>query len=158
MRKSGRRFKVGTTVQERFWARVDKSGDCWLWTGYRMPDGYGRVSLEWGQMRLTHRLSYEWAFGEIPNGMYVCHHCDNPACVRPDHLFIGTQQDNMSDASRKNRIKSPLCEAFKSRTHCKHGHEYTVENTYIKPNDSARCCRECLRQHQRDLRARRRAA
>ena len=92
---------------ERFWSKVDKTGSngCWVWTGAK--NGSGRPFSGIGQgnkVRLAHRLSYEFAYGPIPEGLLVCHHCDNPACVRPDHLFLGTQSDNLRDAYRKGRL------------------------------------------------------
>lgn len=60
-----------------------------------------------GKMRGVHRIAYELLVGPIPDGMYVCHHCDNRACWRPDHLFVGTPKDNMQDAHRKGRLKVP---------------------------------------------------
>lgn len=98
----------------RFWARVDKSGDCWIWTGYLMPKGYGSLYLGYkpveGKKRraypigiTAHRFSYILHYGEIPPGMSVCHKCDNRACVRPDHLWLGTNGDNVRDMYAKGR-------------------------------------------------------
>src|SRR5438132_871214 len=88
---------------EAFWKRVQKTEGCWLWTasvkGPECP--YGTFSA--GGTRAVHRISYELAFGAIPAGMFVLHDCDTPLCVRPDHLFLGTQQDNMRDMIRKGR-------------------------------------------------------
>lgn len=81
-------------MSEAFWARVDKSGDCWEWTGPRHQQGYGLVGH---RSRKAHRVSYELANGPIPDGMLVRHLCHNPPCVRPDHLTLGTQKDNMAD-------------------------------------------------------------
>ena len=86
----------------RFWERVDTTGECWLWTGHRNEDGYGTLGWQYKQYS-AHRLSYEIAYGAIPPGLCVCHRCDNPPCVRPDHLFLGTQADNMRDRYRKGR-------------------------------------------------------
>lgn len=92
---------------ERFWAKVDKSGDCWLWTaGTR--GSYGRFSLEIinseKQKQVpAHRFSYELHFGEIPEGLLVCHECDVKVCVNPEHLFLGTNQDNTDDMITKGR-------------------------------------------------------
>ena len=95
----------------RFWSRVSKSDGCWVWTGafsrsrLRGVPGYGVMRIGNQQFR-ANRLSYEINVGTIPRGLNVCHHCDNPACVRPDHLFLGTQKDNMVDRSAKGRAKT----------------------------------------------------
>jgi len=86
----------------RFWEKVDKSGECWLWTANPGPRGYGLFSRD-GEMVIASRVAYELANGPIPEGMEVCHHCDNPSCMRPDHLFLGTHSDNMQDMVRKGR-------------------------------------------------------
>jgi hypothetical protein len=87
----------------RFWRKVGKTPDCWLWLGAVDHGGYGRF---WTGTKRTsaHRASYEINWHPIPAGMHVCHSCDNPRCVRPTHLFLGTKHDNMRDASRKGRI------------------------------------------------------
>lgn len=86
----------------RFWSHVAKSGDCWAWTGTRRRDGYG-VFWDGERQVRAHRWAWESANGPIPSGRHLCHHCDNPPCVRPDHLFVGTQTDNMADMTRKGR-------------------------------------------------------
>lgn len=88
---------------ERFWSKVNKSGDCWLWTGSRFPKGYGQAFVDRYPMG-AHRVSWILTFGEIPTGQQVLHHCDNPPCVRPDHLFLGTHKDNMRDRNTKKRM------------------------------------------------------
>jgi len=100
---------------ERFWKYVDKSGGdeaCWTWLAYRESKKgheYGRLSRSEGQSPYyAHRLSYEIAHGSIPNGLEVCHQCDNPGCVNPMHLFLGTHEDNMDDASQKGRVRGKV--------------------------------------------------
>ena len=99
----------------RFWARVDTSGECWEWTGYRMPKmGYGAMYLGYKKERTSsghawpigmtaHRFSWVLHFGSIPEGQWVLHRCDNPPCVRPDHLWLGTKGDNVRDMYAKGR-------------------------------------------------------
>ena len=89
------------TTEQRFWEKVDKSGNCWEWTGAKSDRGYGLFRN--GDMERAHRYSYELTYGAIPAGLNVLHHCDNPGCVRPSHLFAGTHQDNADDRERKNR-------------------------------------------------------
>ena len=93
--------------EEKFWAKVDKSGDCWIWKGDTQgPGRYGRVTRYLGTKRFreyAHRISYRLHYGSIKKGMLVCHKCDNPPCVNPDHLFLGTHRDNMLDMFGKKR-------------------------------------------------------
>jgi hypothetical protein len=91
-------------LADRFWPMVRKSETCWLWTGARSTNGYGRILSTDGRMIGAHRAAWLLTFGEIPSDMEVCHHCDVRLCVRPDHLFLGTQQDNMTDAVNKQRM------------------------------------------------------
>ena len=85
-----------------FWNKVDKTSSCWLWTGLTHPFGYGRIGINKVKY-LTHRLSYIIHFGPIPKGMCVCHRCDNPKCVNPQHLFLGSRLDNNLDRTAKDR-------------------------------------------------------
>lgn len=93
----------GTPATSRFWQYVKKGDGCWEWQGNTAIGGYGGIKEGTRTIR-AHRLSWEIHFGPIPAGMLVCHSCDNPPCVRPDHLFLGTHTDNMRDARAKNRI------------------------------------------------------
>lgn len=92
-------------IAERFWSKVDTTSDCWIWTGAKLKSGgYGAMSSSRGGPTLrTHRVSWELHFGPIPAGIEVCHRCDNPPCVRPDHLFLGAHADNMADMVQKGR-------------------------------------------------------
>lgn len=95
-----------TTPLEKFWARVNKNPDgCWEWTASLSSNGYGRFSPTscYRDRVLAHRFSYAQFVGAIPDGMIICHHCDNRKCVRPDHLFVGTNADNAKDRILKGR-------------------------------------------------------
>lgn len=89
---------------ERFLKYIRKTDNCWLWTGHKDKCGYGRLSILGNKVILAHRLAYQLQFGAISVGLYVCHHCDNPSCVNPSHLFLGTQLENMQDMKRKLRL------------------------------------------------------
>jgi HNH endonuclease len=95
-------------LEQRFWSYVRKTDGCWLWTGSRDKKGYGRIHVgAKGIDRrpvLAHRLSWALHFGEAPSNVGVLHRCDNPPCVRPDHLFLGGQGSNMQDCAEKDRI------------------------------------------------------
>lgn len=124
-------------LEVRFWRRVDRAGGpdaCWLWLGPKTPRGYGATSRLNKSVR-AHRLSWELTNGPIPDGLIVCHRCDNPSCVRPSHLFLGTHADNMQDCSAKGRMRNQC----KGKTHCKRGHEFTPENTYRKKGGGRNC-------------------
>ena len=94
------------TREERFWSYVDRTGGCWIWTKARNRGGYGvfRWSFD-GKfgMHLTHRIAWSLLIGPL-NELGILHRCDNPPCVRPDHLFQGNQEANMADAARKDRM------------------------------------------------------
>lgn len=87
---------------ERFFAKVRKTPGCWEWKAGYFDKGYGAFRLG-GKLRKAHRVSWEMHNGEIPEGLKVLHECDNPKCVRPEHLFLGTDQDNADDRAAKGR-------------------------------------------------------
>lgn len=91
------------TVKEIIAANSTAQGECILWTGVIDAKGYGRTKCRSSKEKLAHRLSYESIHGAIPNGLMVCHKCDTPACIRPEHLFLGTHNDNMRDMREKGR-------------------------------------------------------
>lgn len=86
----------------RFWMNVHKTKTCWIWQGTKVSNGYGRIVL-YKKPLSVHRVAYEIQNGEIPKGMLVCHKCDVPLCVRGDHLFVGSHQDNENDKWSKGR-------------------------------------------------------
>jgi hypothetical protein len=95
-------------LAERFWEKVSKDGDCWLWTASLTRGGYGQFPLRKGVIRRAHRIAWELENGPVPNGLWVLHRCDNPPCVRPSHLFLGTPKDNSADMTAKGRHNTPL--------------------------------------------------
>lgn len=113
-------------VRERFMRKVQKTDDpngCWLWTAGQFLGGYGAFFIN-GGMRRAHRISYEWFVGPVPAGHFVCHHCDTPRCVRPEHLYAGTREDNTEDMLRRGRVASGKRNGTRTRpeTHGLHHH------------------------------------
>ena len=94
------------SLSNRFWSKVDKSQPCWLWTAAKHRKGYGWFRVHKEPM-MAHRVAYILANGPIPLGLHVLHSCDTPACVNPEHLFLGTNQENVDDKVRKNRQYKP---------------------------------------------------
>jgi hypothetical protein len=136
-------------ILERFWQKVEinTSTDCWTWRSQtlqkkgRFGEGYG---LFWfnGRTVLAHRYSYQELVGPIPAGLTLDHLCRNRSCVRPSHLEPVTQAEN--------NARRPAFVSFNAaKTHCPHGHEYTSENTYIRPGTAWRMCRTCIANRQK---------
>jgi len=94
---------ISKSTIKRFWSKIRKSKSCWTYKEYKDKDGYGFFAVRGGFIR-AHRFSWMIKNGNIPDGMLICHHCDNPSCVRIDHLFLGTGSDNLKDAVSKGRI------------------------------------------------------
>jgi hypothetical protein len=124
------------TVADRFWEKVDKlaghrvasmASDCWLWTASLTTVGYGKFAIGKDGRRAilqdAHRVAWTLTNGEIPDGQWVLHRCDNRRCVRPDHLFLGTATDNNVDMASKGR------HWLAQKTHCENGHPFDVERT-----------------------------
>ena len=92
-------------IENRFWTKVDQSGECWLWTAATNEHGYGMFSVggRAGRMMLAPRVAWELTSGPIPDGLHIRHQCDTPACVRPDHLLLGTPAQNTADKVSRGR-------------------------------------------------------
>ena len=141
-----------------FWSRIDKSGDCWVWTGPKDRDGYGRSHrLVDGRLKHAgvHRWMYQQEVGPVPAGMELDHLCRNRACVRPSHLEPVTHREN------NLRGVGPI-PANAKKTHCANGHEFTPENTRLERSRPlqrflTRRCKECERKTQREYQQRVRA-
>lgn len=139
---------VSEDVLKRFAQKVMVAENgCWEWIGANDRSfGYGILTVNKNRIR-THRLSWKFFHGEIKNGLCICHHCDNPLCVNPDHLFSGTQLDNIKDMELKNRRVSVLGMIQRRKTHCPKGHPYSGKNLVLRfiKNMQVRRCRICLK-------------
>lgn len=122
---------------------VDLETGCWEWQGRKNNHGYGCLSVD-GFDIYAHRHFYALKNGPIPAGLYACHTCDNPGCVNPDHIFLGTPKDNMADAAAKGRIQR----ASADKTHCPYGHPYSGANLKVDKR-GWRSCRECSKARKR---------
>ena len=131
---------IGPADAGRFMAKVERTGTCWLWKSTKLTNGYGLFWIVGGQGKqlLAHRVSYELFNGPIPTGLVIDHLCRNPGCVNPDHLEAVTHAENC-----RRGLRGRL------RTHCQQGHEFTPENTRIRPSTGHRQCKTCTQERDR---------
>jgi hypothetical protein len=125
-------------MMERFWKKVDKTDDCWNWVGSISNHGYGRININ-KKVCFAHRVAYEMSVGEIPEGLVIDHLCRNPRCVNPRHLEPVSQGENI----RRGSSQEMRTLKYRSRTHCKHGHEWTDETTSYR--GTRRDCKICIK-------------
>ena len=133
-------MKFTHTTHEDLLSRLKVEGDCLVYTGNRREQGYGQFTT-YGKLWLAHRYFYTHYVSEIPKGLLVLHSCDNPPCVLPSHLRVGTHTDNMKDMGERNKTRtygSPRA------NHCKRGHERTPENIWTGTSGQPKCrvCRK----------------
>jgi hypothetical protein len=114
---------------------IPESG-CRLWVGPTTPQGYGMIRKRTSRIA-THRLAWTLKHGPIPQGLWICHRCDTPPCINPDHLFLGTPAENCQDSIAKGRNEN------KNKTHCPRGHAFAGDNVFAVAN--GRWCRQCTR-------------
>jgi HNH endonuclease len=132
------------TVTERLFALSipEPNSGCWLWLAAVAPNGYGKICITANRAKQSigaHRVSYETFNGAIPPNLLVLHRCDNRACINPDHLFVGTQKDNVDDMNKKGRHPHPF------KASCKNGHPFIEETSNLRGVGNARRCLICAR-------------
>lgn len=137
--------------KDTFWVAriVYMDNGCWLWTGAKVPKGYGVAQRRGFKSTMIHRLVYEKMVGPVPEDLQLDHLCLNRLCVNPDHLEPVT--------NRENSIRRPFVQNARAATHCKRGHELTLENTYIAPASGSRVCRACITHSQTKYQQRRKS-
>lgn len=127
----------------RLWNKVEV-GDCWTWTGSTNQYGHGHFWRD-GKCQYVHRYVWQALAGAVPEGLVIDHLCRNPRCCNPDHLEVVTHQENVLRGES-------IFAAQAKQTHCKRGHEFTEDNTYVNKRN-IRCCRTCHREYERNRRA-----
>lgn len=132
------------TLAERFWEKVDQTGDCWTWTAAKHRRGYGAFVIRKGVVVQAHRLAYELTNGAIPAEYEIDHLCFNPSCVRPEHLQLISPPDHRQQGGDRRRAQAA------QQTHCKHGHPLDIVRS------GRRRCSVCLREVYRKANAKRR--
>lgn len=158
----GRKGFVRRPLADRFAEKVETRSprECWPWRGSMAPRGYGTIYVNGKNVRAS-RVAWSLRHGiPFPEGLDACHTCDNPSCVNPDHIWPGTKRQNALDAVRKGRVKPELMRVRNhntEKTHCRHGHEYSPENTCFTVS-GRRVCRICQRRSRRAHAKRARAA
>jgi hypothetical protein len=137
----GIRGFVSIDAEKRFFSKVNKMpSGCWEWTGCRAPYGYGDFYVN-GKTIRAHRYSYQVFVGPLKKGMFICHKCDNPPCVNPDHLFQGTHTENVRDSLKKGRHRSGKHYPQEMKKVCKNGHKLEGDNIIFKKD--GRQCKTC---------------
>jgi hypothetical protein len=141
---------VSAASVARFLSKVDQRDpvECWPWLGLMRPNGYGRFPVD-GRIVSPHRFAWVLVNGRDPApGMELDHTCRNRACVNPAHMQEVTYRENVLRSNNRAAQNA-------RKTHCKHGHPFTPENTYVRPDGKGKHCRECNTRRQRELKARR---
>jgi len=135
------------SYEERFFQKVDKTDSCWIWKGALSSKGYGSFSFN-RKTTLAHRYSFLIHKGPIPDGAVICHTCDIPSCVNPEHLWAGTNSENTRDMFNKGR--EPI--SCKEQTHCRRGHSFDEFGVLVYTKKTGRqigkqwrTCKECKR-------------
>lgn len=130
------------TLEERFFAKVRKTDTCWEWIGAKSWTGYGHIRFN-GVVRKSSRVIWQLTYGDIPKGLCVLHSCDNPSCVNPAHLRLGTQKENVLEMHSKKR-------AWQNKVmFCSKGHPYDEKNTWKHNKFNERRCRKCHAEYSR---------